>query len=241
MAARTCTRVELTFPPSLAVRVLQVASVQGMAGSGSEREHVIGVGHGRTLAACVDHLPRTPAPGTTFVSLLGGLTRKFAANPHDVIHRLAERTGAQAYVMPVPMFANTLEDRAVLLGQKGVGEVRDLARAADLLLLWPGIGTHPAGGLARRHRHDRAGGDGGDRARRRGGRAARALLRRGRPGVRDGALVSLARARTRRARRPAHRGRRRGKGKGPGGAGGAREPGAKRGLITDERTARTLL
>ena len=100
---------------------------------------LIGVGHGRTLAACVDHLPRTPAPGTTFVSLLGGLTRKFAANPHDVIHRLAERTGAQAYVMPVPMFANTVEDRAVLLGQKGVGEVLDLARAADLLLA--GIGT----------------------------------------------------------------------------------------------------
>lgn len=101
---------------------------------------LVGVGHGRTLAACVEHLPRTPTgAGTVFVSLLGGLTRRFSANPHDVIHRLAERTGAEAYVMPVPMIANTLEDRAVLLGQKGVGAVLDLARGADLVLA--GIGT----------------------------------------------------------------------------------------------------
>ncbi|TIT68166.1 MAG: sugar-binding transcriptional regulator [Mesorhizobium sp.] len=100
---------------------------------------LIGVGHGRTLAACVEYLPRTNTDRIRFVSLLGGLTRKFSANPHDVIHRLAERTGAEAYVMPVPMFANTAEDRIVLLGQKGISEVFDLARSADLLLA--GIGT----------------------------------------------------------------------------------------------------
>ena len=102
-------------------------------------ETLIGVGHGRTLAACVEYLPRTSAGKTRFVSLLGGLTRKFSANPHDVIHRLAERTGAEAYVMPVPFFANSVEDRAVLLGQAGVGEVFDLAKSANLLVV--GIGT----------------------------------------------------------------------------------------------------
>lgn len=100
---------------------------------------LIGVGHGRTLAACVEYLPRISAEKIRFVSLLGGLTRKFSANPHDVIHRLAERTGAEAYVMPVPMFANTVEDRTVLLGQKGISEVFDLGKAADLLIA--GIGT----------------------------------------------------------------------------------------------------
>lgn len=100
---------------------------------------LIGVGHGRTLAACVEYLPRMAADRIRFVSLLGGLTRKFSANPHDVMHRLAERTGAEAYVMPVPMFANTVEDRAVLLGQKGINEVFDLAKSADLLIA--GIGT----------------------------------------------------------------------------------------------------
>lgn len=100
---------------------------------------LVGVGHGRTLAACVEYLPRTTSNNTRFVSLLGGLTRKFSANPHDVIHRLAERTGAEAYVMPVPFFANTVEDRDVLFSQRGVREVFDLAKTADLLMV--GIGT----------------------------------------------------------------------------------------------------
>jgi DNA-binding transcriptional regulator LsrR (DeoR family) len=56
-----------------------------------------------------------------------------------VIHRLAERTGAEAYVMPVPFFANTVEDREVLLGQKGISDVFDLAKCAHLLVV--GIGT----------------------------------------------------------------------------------------------------
>jgi DNA-binding transcriptional regulator LsrR (DeoR family) len=37
------------------------------------------------------------------------------------------------------MFANTADDRAVLIGQKGVQDVFDLARSSDLLLA--GIGT----------------------------------------------------------------------------------------------------
>lgn len=105
----------------------------------SGAQHLIGVGHGRTLAASIDHLPRVKAGGTRFVSLLGGLTRKFAANPHDVIHRLAEKTGAEAYVMPVPFFANSAEDRDILFSQRGISDVLDLARAADLLLV--GIGA----------------------------------------------------------------------------------------------------
>lgn len=105
----------------------------------SDDVSLIGVGHGRTLAASVQYLPRTTSSNVQFVSLLGGLTRKFSANPHDVIHRLAERTSAEAFVMPVPMFANSAEDRVVLLGQRGIGEVLNLARSADLLLA--GIGT----------------------------------------------------------------------------------------------------
>lgn len=99
---------------------------------------VIGLGNGRTLSAAIAAMPRLRAEGVRFVSLLGGLTRTFAANPHDVMHRLAEKTGASAYVMPVPFFANSPEDRDVLLAQRGVGEVRDLAATADLMLA--GIG-----------------------------------------------------------------------------------------------------
>ena len=101
-------------------------------------DKVIGVGHGRTLAAVVEQLPQTPTPDARFVSLLGGLTRKFAANPFDVIHRLAERTGAEAYLLPVPVFANSVADRAVLMKQYGIADVFALARKASLLVV--GIG-----------------------------------------------------------------------------------------------------
>ena len=118
----------------------------GMAGAGFLRRQielgttpVIGLGHGRTLAAMVQHLPRLEAPELNFVSLLGGLTRNYSANPHDVMHRIAEKTGARAYVMPVPFFANTAEDREVLLAQRGVAEVFAMAQGAGLKLV--GIGT----------------------------------------------------------------------------------------------------
>jgi DNA-binding transcriptional regulator LsrR (DeoR family) len=101
-------------------------------------DKVIGVGHGRTLAVVVEQMPQTAARGVQFVSLLGGLTRKFAANPFDVIHRLAERTGAEAYLLPVPVFANSVADKAVLMEQYGIADVFALARKASLLIV--GIG-----------------------------------------------------------------------------------------------------
>ena len=99
---------------------------------------LIGIGHGRTLAAAIDLLPSVPANTVKFVSLLGGLTRRFAASPFDVIHRLAERTGAEAYVMPVPFFANTVKDKKVLESQYGVSDVIEMTRQADLYVA--GIG-----------------------------------------------------------------------------------------------------
>ncbi|WFE76506.1 sugar-binding transcriptional regulator [Roseinatronobacter sp. S2] len=105
----------------------------------SGEELTIGIGHGRTLAAAVHTMPRFATNGLRFVSLLGGLTRNFAANPHDVMHLLAEKTGAQSYVMPVPFFANSAEDREVLLAQHGVADVFQLAQTAPLKIV--GIGT----------------------------------------------------------------------------------------------------
>jgi len=99
---------------------------------GKGTDTVIGLGNGRTLAACVEQLPRLDLIGTKFVSLLGGFSRRFAANPFDVINRIAERTGAEAYVLPMPFALNSAEDRAVLMAQRGVEEVVALARRATL-------------------------------------------------------------------------------------------------------------
>lgn len=117
---------------TLGARYLRLACDSG--------EHtIIGLGHGRTLAACVMRLPRAAYGHVRFVSLLGGFTRKFAANPFDVISSIAERTGAESYVMPVPFCLNSAEDRSVLMAQRGIEQVFDLARQATLRLV--GIGT----------------------------------------------------------------------------------------------------
>lgn len=118
----------------------------GIAGGGFLRDTlergkhaVIGVGHGRTLAAVVDYMPRVPAPKVRLVSLLGGLPRRISTGPFDVIHRLAEKTGAEAYLLPVPMIANTPADCIVLRDQRGVAETLAMATEATLVLV--GIGS----------------------------------------------------------------------------------------------------
>ena len=108
----------------------------------SEEDRVIGFGHGRTLAAMAAMLPKVAAPRLKLVSLLGGLTRRYSATPFDVIHRLAERTGAETYVLPVPFYANSIEDRAVILSQPGVADVMNLGIASTLRVV--GIGTMEA-------------------------------------------------------------------------------------------------
>src|ERR1700688_2766202 len=113
---------------------LQTLSLAGsrflrLAFEGGE-DRVIGFGHGRTLAGCVNMLPKMSVGGVKLVSLLGGLTRRYSATPFDVIHRLAERTGAEAYVLPLPFYANSVEDRAVFLEQRGVPAIMDLGVGA---------------------------------------------------------------------------------------------------------------
>jgi DNA-binding transcriptional regulator LsrR (DeoR family) len=109
------------------------------------QDKVIALGHGRTLAASIDFMPSVSSPGVKFVSLLGGLTRRFSANPFDVIQRLAEKTGAEGYLLPVPFFANSISDKKVLLNQLGIGDVLELADAASLLVV--GIGEASANGF----------------------------------------------------------------------------------------------
>ncbi|TPW26167.1 sugar-binding transcriptional regulator [Pararhizobium mangrovi] len=141
----TCQVVPEIDEPELPLRSLGIAGAQFLRREIERGEGtLIGVGHGRTLAASVEHLPQVSADNVRFVSLFGGLTRKFAASPHDVIYRLTERTHAQAYVMPVPFFANTVEDRRILLGQRGVSDVLELARSADLMFVSVGTAEREA-------------------------------------------------------------------------------------------------
>jgi DNA-binding transcriptional regulator LsrR (DeoR family) len=122
------------------MRILGTAGAELLHNHIERHPHVrIGTGHGRTLTAVAEALPRQPRPKVTFVSLLGSFTRRATANPFDVINRLAERTGSEAYYVPAPFFADSADDAAVLRGQKLVEAALELAENAELLLV--GIGN----------------------------------------------------------------------------------------------------
>ncbi|MEO9517108.1 MAG: sugar-binding transcriptional regulator [Paracoccaceae bacterium] len=154
--AAECVALERKLAERFDLRICEVAPdlheqglplrALGMAGASFLRRQLelgdhklIGIGHGRTLSAAFRQLPSLDAKQTRFVSLLGGLTRNFSANPHDVMHMIAEKTKAHAYVMPVPFFANTAEDRSVLVSQNGVSDVFALAENSTLKFV--GVGT----------------------------------------------------------------------------------------------------
>jgi len=99
----------------------------------------VGIGHGRTLAALVECLPRLDLAHRRFVSLLGSLTRSSAANPYDVVSRLAQRTGGQCFFLPAPFVADSAADAQVLRAQSGVRQVLELLNDCRLCVV--GIGA----------------------------------------------------------------------------------------------------
>jgi DNA-binding transcriptional regulator LsrR (DeoR family) len=101
----------------------------------AEGEVTVGVGWGRTLAAVAEHLPALRRPEARFVSLMGSLTRNAAANPFEVVQRLAARTGGEGHFLPVPFVADSEADRRVLMSQRIVQEAMALARRADFFLV----------------------------------------------------------------------------------------------------------
>lgn len=142
----TC-RVAMNVPgqEALPLRALAAAGSDWLGKTLATGAHdVIGIGQGRTLAAAVDAVAGgEAATNTSFVSLLGGLTRSFSAAPYDVIHMLAQRTGAEAWLMPVPLYADSEKDRAVMMSQTILREISDRMSQASLAVV--GIGDLESG------------------------------------------------------------------------------------------------
>ncbi|NBZ87753.1 sugar-binding transcriptional regulator [Stagnihabitans tardus] len=108
---------------------------QAGAGPGGR---LIALSHGRTIAGAAAALPRVRASHVRFVSLLGDLTARRSAYPHEVMYTLARRLGAEAFIMPAPLY---LSSPAECLALEQISFIRDILRLqaeADTLIL--GIG-----------------------------------------------------------------------------------------------------
>jgi DNA-binding transcriptional regulator LsrR (DeoR family) len=104
----------------------------------TEAALVIGVGNGRSVRAAVEEMASSPRPQHQVVSVTGNIARDSSYNPFDVVMRLGDRLGAQRFLMPAPLIAETAEDRRVLEEQKPFREIMALAARADAILI--GIG-----------------------------------------------------------------------------------------------------
>jgi DNA-binding transcriptional regulator LsrR (DeoR family) len=90
----------------------------------------LALGTGRSLREAVRQVPSMDQPQHKISSLVGNVTRDGRASPYDVVMRLADKVGAQCYPLPMPIIANSPEERAMLQAQRGYQAVAALAREA---------------------------------------------------------------------------------------------------------------
>lgn len=100
---------------------------------------VAAVGTGRTLRAMAEQVSPMDCPQHKVVSLVGNIAPDGSATIFDVASRIGDRVRAPHYPMPLPVIATTTQEKSLLLSQKSLRNVLDLASQADVSLV--GVGT----------------------------------------------------------------------------------------------------
>lgn len=95
----------------------------------------VGVGWGRTLRLSIQSVPRRQLGRLSVVSLLGGLTRGSAMNPHETASHLADLVGAQCYYVAAPALTDTQSTRDLLMAQPMLREIFERGAKVDLAFL----------------------------------------------------------------------------------------------------------
>src|SRR5690606_32041242 len=100
---------------------------------------VIAITGGKAVSAVVENLPPERAFDVTVVPLTGGVQGKFYTDVNHLATQLAERLGGKTMLVHAPLFAESREQRDMLMGMASIREVFDLARQASVALV--GIGS----------------------------------------------------------------------------------------------------
>ena len=104
----------------------------------SQHPMIVAMGTGRMLRAMVEQLPPMDCPQHKVVSLVGNIAPDGSASLFDVVSRISDRVKAPHYPMPLPVVATTVHEKTLLLSQKPLRNVIELARQADVTYV--GIG-----------------------------------------------------------------------------------------------------
>jgi DNA-binding transcriptional regulator LsrR (DeoR family) len=91
------------------------------------------------LRAVAEEISPMECPQHKIVSLVGNIGPDGSATVFDVASRVGDRVGAPHFPMPFPVVASTVHEKNLLIGQKSLRNVMDLAAQADVSFV--GIGT----------------------------------------------------------------------------------------------------
>jgi DNA-binding transcriptional regulator LsrR (DeoR family) len=105
----------------------------------SQHPVIVAMGTGRMLRAMVEQLTPMDCPQHKVVSLVGNIAPDGSATLFDVVSRIGDRVQAPHYPMPLPVIATTVHEKSLLLAQKPLRNVIELARQADVTFV--GVGT----------------------------------------------------------------------------------------------------
>jgi DNA-binding transcriptional regulator LsrR (DeoR family) len=104
----------------------------------SERPVIVALGTGRAVRAAVDRVSAVDRPNHQIVSLVGNISADGSASFFDTVGRLADRTGARHYPMPLPFLMASEDERNRMVRIDPIARVKAVAVKADLRLV--GIG-----------------------------------------------------------------------------------------------------
>jgi DNA-binding transcriptional regulator LsrR (DeoR family) len=105
----------------------------------SKHPVIVGLGTGRALRAMAEHVSPMECPQHKIVSRVGNIGPDGSATVFEVSSRVGDRVGAPHYPMPFPVIATTMHEKNLLVAQKSLRNVMDLAMQADVTFV--GIGT----------------------------------------------------------------------------------------------------
>lgn len=100
---------------------------------------VIAITGGKAVSAVVDNLEPERAFDVTVVPLTGGVQGKYYTDVNHLATQLAERLGGSTLLVHAPLFAESRQQRDMLMAMGSIKEVFDLARSAAVALV--GIGS----------------------------------------------------------------------------------------------------
>src|SRR5438105_7178957 len=104
----------------------------------TEKPTIVALGTGRAVRAAVERVSPIDCPNHQIVSLVGNISADGSASFFDTVGRLADRTRARHYPMPLPFLMSSERERDQMLKIDPIAKVRAVAAKADLRLV--GIG-----------------------------------------------------------------------------------------------------